>query len=367
MFAEQQLEELLRFSGNGNGVLSLYLDTDMRRNTLETLKLQIRGLLREAKNNYPEDTGRIEAFFEDQYGWKQSGVAVFSCVAHDFFRAYPVAVSFRNRVRQGTKPYVKPLAHFLEHYAHYGVVLVDKIGARFFDFHLGELLGVGGVEGDDIRGVKRGRGSSAIGMRGGEGGGRHEEELIQQNLRSAAAAAEQFFRQTKVRRLFLGGTQENVAQFREHLSKQLQSFVAGTFVMDMDASEGEVGEQALELLRQVNAEREQQLVQAMITTAAKGGPAVVGMDDTLQAVSAGRVHHLVVSDGYRHPGYKHDGNRFATINLPLSPYPENELQQVEDVVDAAVTYTMANGGRVEVISDSPALERVGRIGALLRY
>lgn len=367
MFAEQQLDELLHFSANGNGVLSLYLDTDLRRQPLETLKLQIRGLLREAKSNYPEDAGRIESFFDDQFGWKQSGVAVFSCAAHDFFRAYPVAVSFRNRMRQGSKPYVKPLAHFLEHYAHYGVVLVDKIGARFFDFHLGELQGVGHVDGDDVRGVKRGRGSSAIGMRGGEGGGRHEEEMIQQNMRSAAAAAEQFFRQTKVRRLFLGGSLENVAQLREHLSKQFQSFVAGTFVMEIDASETEVGEQALELLRQVNAEREQQLVQTMITAAAKGGPAVVGMDDTLQAVSAGRVQNLVVSDGYRQPGYKHDGNRFVTVNLPLSPYPESELQRVDDVIDAAVTYTMVNGGRVEVISDSSALERVGHIGALLRY
>ena len=63
MFAEQQLDELLHFSANGNGVLSLYLDTDLRRQPLETLKLQIRGLLREAKSNYPEDAGRIESFF----------------------------------------------------------------------------------------------------------------------------------------------------------------------------------------------------------------------------------------------------------------------------------------------------------------
>ena len=367
MFAEQQLEELLHFAANGNGVLSLYVDTDQRRNTVETLKLQVRGLLREAKNSNPEDAGRIENFFEGQYNWNQSGVAVFSCAAHDFFRAYPVAVSFRNRIRQGTKPYVKPLAHFLEHYAHYGVVLVDKIGARFFDFHLGELAGIGGFEGDEVRGVKRGRGTSAIGMRGGEGGGRHEEEMIQQNMRSVAAAAEQFFRQTKVRRLFLGGSLENVAQLREHLAKQFQSFVAGTFVMEIDASEAEVGEQALELLRQVNAEREQQLVQTLITAAAKGEPAVVGLDSTLQAVSDGRVQQLVISDGYRHPGYKHDGNRFVTVNLPLSPYAESELQQVDDVIDAAVTVTMVNGGRVEVISDSSALERVGNIGALLRY
>lgn len=367
MFAEQQLQELLQFSANGDRVLSMYIDTDLRHNSLETIKLQVKGLLRDAKGAHGADAEKIEQYFDLQFDWNQPGVAVFSCVNQNFFRTYPVAVSFRNRLRLGTKPYVKPLAHFLEHYAHYGVILVDKIGARFFDLHLGELQGTGGIEGEDVRGIKRGRGSSAIGMRGGEGGGRQEEETVLRNLRDAAAAAEQFFRHTKVRRLFLGGTQENVAQFREYLSKQMQSFVAETFVIDMDAGETEVRDRTIEMLRQVNAEREQQLVQTMITTAAKAGNAVTGLDDTLKAVSEGRVQQLVVSDGYRQPGYKQDAAHFVTVNLALSPYAENELYRVDDVVDAAVTYTMANGGRVEVITDNPALERVGHIGAMLRY
>jgi peptide subunit release factor 1 (eRF1) len=204
-------------------------------------------------------------------------------------------------------------------------------------------------------------------MRGGEGGGRQEEETVLRNLRDAAASAEQFFRHTKVRRLFLGGTQGNVAQFRDYLSKQMQSFVAGTFVVDVDASEAEIRDRTLEMLRQVNTEREQQLVQMMITTAAKAGNAVVGLDDTFKAVSEGRVQQLVVSDGYRQPGYKQDAAHFVTVNLALSPYAENELDRVDDVIDAAVTYTMANGGRVEVITDNSALDRVGHIGAILRY
>lgn len=367
MFAEQQLQELLDFSANGAHVLSLYADTDLRHNPMETIKLQVKGLLREAKNDQPEDVEKIETYFDTHYDWKQPGVAIFSCAGHDFFKVYPVAVTFRNRMRVGSMPYVKPLAHFMEHYAHYGVVLVDKVGARFFEFHLGQLQGIGGFEGEEVRGVKRGRGSSATGMRGGQGGGRQEEETVLRNIRDAAAAAEQFFRQTKVRRLFLGGTQENVAPFRDHLAKQYQSFIAGTFTIDLDASETEVRDQTLLLLNEANAEREQHLVQTMITAAAKAGNAVVGVDDTLQAVSQGRVQHLVVSDGYRQPGFKHDQTQFVTVNLALSPYPEKELQAVDDVIDAAVTYTMVHGGRVEVISDNPALEKAGHIGALLRY
>ncbi len=149
----------------------------------------------------------------------------------------------------GRKPYVKPLAHLLDNYAYYGVILVDRVGARFFEYHLGELLVTEGVLGEDVRKLKKGSGSSAVGMRGGargaQGGNRHEEEVVQRNMREAANAAGRFFEGKPIRRLFLGGTAENVAQYRELLSKQLQSCIAGTFAIDMTAGEHEVRKHAL--------------------------------------------------------------------------------------------------------------------------
>jgi len=43
------------------------------------------------------------------------------------------------------------------------------------------------------------------------------------------------------------------------------------------------------------------------------------------------------------------------------------MVEVEDVVDTAVALTMSQGGHVEIISNNPELEGVGRIGAILRY
>jgi peptide subunit release factor 1 (eRF1) len=186
-------------------------------------------------------------------------------------------------------------------------------------------------------------------------------------MREAAGAAAQFFANKPIRRLFLGGTSENVAQFRELLSKQLQSTVAGIFSIDMTAGEHEVREQSLILLKQANSDRERKLVQTLITTNAKGGSATVGLDDTLQAVSDKRVQTLVISDGLRIPGYVLDQAGFVVANLARSPLSDTELLEVPDVIDSAVAYTMIQGGHVEVIADDPDLEAVGRIGAILRY
>ncbi len=371
MFTQEQLQDLLSYDANGAGIVSIYLDTDCSQQPVETIRMQVRGMLRELNGAYTEDAEIIERYLNHSYDWSKPGLALFSAAASDYFRAFPVAVAFRNRLRVGRKPYVKPLAHLLDNYAYYGVILVDRIGARFFEYHLGELQSSEGVLGDDVRKLKKGGGSSSVGMRGGargvQGGSRHEEEVAQRNMRAAANDASRFFAKKPIRRLFLGGTAANVAQFREMLTKQLQSCIAGTFAMDMTAGEHEVRNQTVNMLRNYNIEREQRLVESMIAASSRGANATVGLDDTLQAVSDKRVETLIISDGLNVPGYVQDEAGYVVANLARSPLSDEELQEVPDVIDSAVAYTMAQGGHVEVISDNPELEAVGRIGAVLRY
>lgn len=371
MFTQDHLQELLDFSVGNSAVISIYLDTDCAQKPAEMTKLQVRGLLKELNGSNKDDAGVIERYLDHSFDWTKPGLALFSCASHDFFKAYPVAVSFRNRLRIGRKPYVKPLAHLLDNYAYYGVILIDRVGSRFFEYNQGELVETEGFMGEDVRKVKKGAGSSAVGMRGGprgvQGGNRHEEEVVQRNMRDAADAAGQFFSRKPIRRLFLGGTTENVAQFRDLLSKQLQSCIAGNFAIDMTAGEHEVRENAINLLRAANQDRENRLVNMLITGHAKGNNATIGLDDTLQAISEKRVQTLIISDGLRTPGYIQEESGFVVANLARSPLSDRELIEVDDVIDSAVALTMSQGGNVEVIADNPELEGVGRIGAILHY
>lgn len=372
MITQEQLQELIAFDGGDSQVVSIYLNTDTGEQSSETIKLQARSLLKEAAD-FPKDVEKIENYLDLSFDWTKPGLAIFSCAARDFFRSFPTAVSYRNRVRISSKPHVKPLAHLLEYYANYGAIIVDKVGARFFEYHLAELQDQAGTMGEEIRKSKQGAGSgragastSATGSRGGQN--RSEEEAVQRNWRDTADAAARFFAGKNPRRLFLGGTAENVAQFRDHLSKQMQSRIAGTFTIDMNAGEHEVRKQTIRLLQDANARREESLVQKMITSAAKGSNATIGLDNTLKAVGEGRVQTLVISDGYRTPGYIHDGSAFlATHHNDDAPYGEGDWHQVNDVVEAAVHRTMEQGGQVEIVSENAQLEEAGQIGALLRY
>src|SRR5690554_4748703 len=213
MFTQENLEELLAFKSGDDDVISLYVNADPSENPMETIKLQVRGLLKDIADNGTDDAdniSKIEQYFDLVHDWRKPGVAIFSCAAQDFFRAHQVAVPFNNRIRRGRKPYVKPLLHLMKYYANYGVILIDRVGARFFEFHLGELQRTGGTMGEDIRKLKHGRGSSATGMRGGVGGARQEDEHASRNMREAAEEAAHFFAGHDIRRLFIGGTAENI-------------------------------------------------------------------------------------------------------------------------------------------------------------
>jgi peptide subunit release factor 1 (eRF1) len=365
MFTDSVLRELLDYT-SPDPVLSVYLNTDMTEGTADALKLRLRTMLKEV--HLPKDEAAIQKYFELEREWTGRSLAMFSCAAQKYFRAFPLAVPVRSRVFVGEQPYVKPLADLLDAYGGYGVALVDKQGARLFQFHLGELKEQEGILGEEVRHTKRGGASSIFGRLGGIGGkARHSEETISRNLKESAEFAARFFEENHVRRVLIGGTEKNVNQFKSHLPKTWQSLVVGTFPVSMTARPDEVQEKALEIGQQAERRRESRLVDKMITSAAKGAEGVVRLDETLSAVHDGRVQTLIVREGYRAEGYQCKGCGYITTQkLDACPFCGKSFKQIKDAVEMAIRRVMQDGGDVEVVYGSPKLEEIG-IGGVLRY
>ncbi|MEW6566628.1 MAG: hypothetical protein AB1449_00385 [Chloroflexota bacterium] len=367
MLTERDLKQLIDYRP-GSPVLSVYLNVDPAAGPADVHRLQLRQMLKQV-GGVPEDHQAVERYVEHEYDGSGRSLAIFSCQAERFFRAYSWMVPVRSRARWMDRPYVKPLADLLDHYGGYGVALVDKQGARLFHFHLGELSEQEGTLGESVRRTKRGGGSAAPGRRGGAAGQtRYAEEVAERNLKEAARFAARFFRDKHVRRVLIGGTEENVAIFRSQLPKAWQSLVVGTFPMEMTAGHPQVLARAMELVQQAERESEARQVRAMITAAAKGRDGVVGLEDTLGAAHEGRVQTLVLSEGFRAPGYRCRGCGYLTIQrLDRCPFCGRDFERIEDAVEMAVRKVMADGGEVEVVRGNPELDRAGRIGGLLRY
>ncbi len=365
MFTDSVLRELLDYS-SPNPVLSVFLNTDMTEGSVDALKLRLRIMLKEAQ--LPDDEAAILRYFELEREWTGRSIAMFSCAAQNYFRAFPIAVPVRSRVFVGDQPYVKPLADLLDAFGGYGVALVDTQGARLFQFHLGELIEQEGIIGEEVRHTKRGGASSIFGRLGGVGGkARHSAQMIKSNLKESAEFATKFFEENHIRRILIGGTDKNVNQFQSQLPKTWQSLVVGTFPISMTARPDEVQKKALEIGQHAERRREMRLVENMITSAAKGTDGVVRLEDTLGAVHEGRVQTLIVREGYRAEGFQCQGCGYTTSQkLDTCPFCGASFEQITDAVEMAVRKVMKDGGDVEIVYENPKLEEIG-IGGVLRY
>lgn len=371
MFTRQDLDELVEFRSDGAPILSLYLNVDPRQQTTEQYRLVLRSLLKQVADE--ADTRDVQAvvrYFDFEYDWQGRGVAVFSCQEADFWRSYSLAVPVYDDAHVARRPYIKPLTDVLDAYGRYGVILVDREGARMFLFNLGELVEASGLIGEEVRRAKHGGASGVAGMRGGVAAraARREEAVVQRNLKEVAEAAEAFCSDHGIRRLLIGGTDANVNQFRELLPKVLQNKVIGTFAVDVAAPVGEVQARSMELIEERAEAREVELVKEMIAGWKRGSGAAVGLADTLAALQEHRVSILLIAVGYEASGYRCQNCRYLMLTeREECPLCSGVVEPVEDLVDTMTHRALESGVEVEIVRGNEELQQVGSLGALLRY
>ncbi|MBT3338451.1 MAG: hypothetical protein HN855_06005 [Anaerolineae bacterium] len=366
MLSDKALQELLDYESS-DPVLSIYLNTDTDI-TPDAYKLTLRSMLKGIE--MPSDEEAALNYIEHEYARQGRSVAIFSCVAKKYFRAYPLSVPVHSRVHIASRPYVRPLANILDAYGAYGVALVDMQGARFFYFHMGELVEEEGVLGDDVRHTKSGGASSSVHGRSSHadaGVSRQSENTAKRNLKDSAESAVTFFEKQKVRRVIISGTDKNVAQFQNNLPKTWQSLVVGTLSLGMTANRQEVLEETIKVGAAAEVKREAGLVRQMVTAAAKGIEGVVGLRDALHATREGRVQTLLVDENFHAPGYRCQScDHLTPDELDACPFCGGNFTQAPDATEIAVRRVMLSGGIVEILRDNAEMAEIG-IGGLLRY
>ena len=363
MLSDKALQELLDYESTAP-VLSIYLNTEINQ---DAYKLTLRSMLKGIE--MPSDEEAIIRYIEHEYTRQARSLAIFSCAEQNFFRAYPLSVAVHSRIHIAERPYVRPLANLLDAYGAYGVALVDKQGARFFYFHLGELVEQEGMLGEEVR-QSKGASSNVHGRRSYEDTGISNQDVnaAKRNFKEAADYAVSFFEKQKVRRVLLGGAAENVAQFQQALPKSWQSLIVGSFAIDgMNSNHQEILDEAIKVGAKAEEKREAGLVQQMITAAAKAAEGVVGLRDTLHATHEGRVQTLLVDENFHAPGYRCQVCEHLTIDaLESCPFCGGSFTELPDATETAVRQVMLSDGVVEIVRNNPQMEEVG-IGALLRY
>lgn len=367
MFGKEDLQSLIEQDFQAP-VLSVSLNTHPAEESADTYKLRLRSLLEDV--DLEQDARAVSQYFETQYDWKNyRSAVVFSAHGQDFFRAYPLQVRMWDQVRTGSLPDLIPLLNAYNAHSGNGVALINQQEGRFLAFEMGELLDEQLYQGEDVQRQKHGGGSQTTGTwRGDQGAGETSDMTVERNLRSAADTADGFFKQHEVRRVFLGGTDENISSFRKFLPKRWQSLIVDEFQLDLDRPAASVQEAVQDLLREEEQDRKANLVEKAITEAAKGRHGLLRVDDILSAVPEGRVQTLIIDREFRQEGFRCSGCEYLTVQeLSACPFCGAKFEAIPDLSGMLVRDVLASGGSVEVLEGHHALQERDNLGALLRY
>ncbi len=122
MISENELNHLKSFNGHGNYALTVYLRLDtpqLRETACEHFDEAVRSCLEEC-NSQPEcreaireDLEIVRLYIKTNGHRHDPGVAIFSCAAELFWRAYPLPVPIPSQVSVGPGFNVEPLVELI--------------------------------------------------------------------------------------------------------------------------------------------------------------------------------------------------------------------------------------------------------------
>jgi peptide chain release factor subunit 1 len=365
-------------------VLSVYLNVDPSApaNRRGGYKLALDEMLKQIETQLGEESKRRH--FQEDAAWirrqvelempRGRSLVMFCDASEDFHFRQDLAIRLANQVWYGDTPYTRPLVQAMNEFERYGVVLVDKENARFFVFSM-----------QTIEELDKAFQTPAVRHRRTAGTDHLRSQMTLQRraatwsgwfLKEVAEILDDIVRNQAIDGIILAGQEDITAELQRLLPKAMAVRVVGTVRSGINARPTEVLQISMPLVETIERQREQQLVDDLVTITHKPQPklekAVAGLAATLDAINQARVYRLVCPAGRKTTGCECPSCEILLDHRPQDgncPYCSGSLVDVDDVVWLASERVLSMGGKVEEIRDQDAcakLEAIGKVGAYLR-
>ena len=307
---------------------------------------------------------RILDFLKD-YAPRGRGVIIYSSTPGDIWEVLPLDVMVPSQVSVGSSPNTAVLAQVMEEYPRMAVLMLDGGDARIYSAEQGSES-----ESD--------RQSTELPSRHAQGGWaqaryeRHVEFHHAMHLKSVAEKLEGMYQERPFDRLVIVGAERAAKEFEALLPERIRRRLIGKLTANFkQESDSEILDRARALREEDERASELALVERITELADAKGRGTLGIDETLQALTEGRVDTLLVAEGVTKAGTAClSCDYFAASRFSRCPAcSEIDVEELTDAIEQAIEYAIANGSRVNVVfggAREMLLSR-GGIGALLRY
>jgi len=375
MDVRKAVKDLAAWPESGHFVISLYLNTRWSdEQQREKVRIFVKDEMKELEREHSSRKARWSAMREDvewlreyvdglvaqHYDKDYDGIALFACGREGLRTVIRSRIPFRNACYAAPRPRIRPLVHLYDEYETAVFADVGTSDAQIWLISAGEVDTRLEIE-NEVHGRHR---------QGGWSQSRFErgiDEQMDHHHREVAEQLERIVNRHGVRNVVLSGTDHVVANFRRFLHPYIDSQMIATINLDRNPGRDAVVRATVEKLREVEREREDEIVRKVLELRANSGRAAVGLEPVLDALTTGRVHRLLIAEDFDMEGFR----CLACGKLGEQPPESCELcgepvipaNLAEEMVVAAIQ----RGGEVDEIVAHSEFDEIGGVAALLRY
>lgn len=370
----EQIVRLAKLEGSTTPVVSAYLNTrwadqHQRERTRVFLKHELRKAregvaARELTPALDWIEARAGALISQAEHPEAHGVALFAAPALGLREMILVRTPFEDAFVTSNGPFLAPLAAFLADSPPVLVAFVDAESARLIPVSIAGTVEDVRLDSEVPGHQRRGGGWAQLAQSRYL---RHVEEQRTRHFEAVAEALGRLVEEHGVERIVLAGSTDAVTAFRRELPPRVAARVAGTVPGSRHEPANQLATRAAAVIEQVTAQETAAAVDTTLTTAAKGGQAVAGVEEVLEAVRRGAVDRLYLLRSF------HQRGRACPDCGALQPGDAATCRLCGqgtvaiELGEGMVNRTIASGGGVTMVDAHPALSRAGHVSARLRF
>jgi peptide chain release factor subunit 1 len=308
---------------------------------------------------------KVRTFLEKDYkrsaiGKKFKSVAIFVSQPMDYYAAFGLPHKIKESMVVDTSPYIRPLAQLVDEWENYGLILINNNEAEMFLVSMGALKDQKRLAAHIMNKHKKGGWSQ---MRFN----RLRREAIDHFQKKVREALEDFIGKEKIAGLLIAGPGEAKIHFKNSLTPHLKDQVLTTLDYDMDDPTEKLVEAATEEVAKIERMKSAQAVERLRGEILKGGQAVYGIKETVEATREGKAELLVLSKELKPRGWICENCQVVELgSKDKCPYCQSKTSEV-DVLEEILEFAERAGTNIEFVGDNPMLEALGGVGAILRY
>jgi peptide chain release factor subunit 1 len=360
------LRRLADMSLQERAFLSVYLSDPRSLSGLERRLHQLRRALaaggpeRDELSYFDENVAALWKHLEKN-PLKSGGLCLFVCSPLDVLEAIPLTASAGDHAVVDSSPFIRPLAELQDEYENVAVVVADNKRARIFLISTAVPGAAETIEGNVKNHVRKGGWSQQ----------RYERRRDKQLLlyaREIVDALARLDREEEFRRILLVGGKEILGIVDDNLPRTLAARVAGRKAVHLGRGEEALHEDILELFFEEERQSEARLWEKIRTEFLREGLGVVGLQEVLDAARMGRVEKMLVDREFHPRGVRcRSCDRLHASEVHRCEECGSSSVYTVGVVNEICELLARTRAETDFVDSLPALEKAGRIGALLRY